>query len=94
MRLFEDRFILQKLHGLWEKTGVFIVGMGLQKFMPSQAIPDEVGFIGVHDVRCLVVDRIVPPKDRVVHHAHVARTTGKQVALTGKLTSPPVVTEG
>jgi hypothetical protein len=82
MRLLPNRLVLQELLNHWEETGFFIFGMRLYKFMPRQTIPDEGGFVGFHDVWCLVIDRIIPPEDGVVHHTHVARTTRKHVVLT------------
>jgi hypothetical protein len=82
MRLLPNRLILQELLSPWEETGFFIFGMRLCKFMPRQTIPDEVGLVGFRDVRCLVINRIVPPEDGVVHHTHVAGTTCEHVVLT------------
>jgi hypothetical protein len=82
MRLLPNRLILQELLNHWEETGFFIFGMRLYEFMPRQTIPDEGGLVGFRDVWCLVIDRIVPPEDGVVHHTHVARTTREHVVLT------------
>ena len=82
MRLLPNRLILQELLNPWEETGFFIFGMRLYEFMPRQTIPDEGGLVGFHDVWCLVIDRIVPGEDGVVHHTHVARTTREHVVLT------------
>lgn len=56
--------------------------MRLYEFLPRQTIPDKISLVGFRDVWCLVIDRIVPPEDGVVHHSHVARTTREQVMLT------------
>ena len=82
MGLLPNRLILQELLNPWEETGFFIFGMRLYEFMPRQTIPDEGGLVGFRDVWCLVIDRIVPPEDGVVHHTHVARTGREHVMLT------------
>ena len=82
MRFLPNRLILQKLLDPWEETGFFIFGMRLYEFMPRQTIPDEVGLVGFGDVWCLMIDRIVPPEDGVVHYTHVARTGREHVMLT------------
>src|SRR5271154_6250673 len=82
MRLLPNRLILQELLNPWEETGFFIFGMRLYEFMPRQTIPDEGGLVGFRDVWCLVIDRIVPPEDGVVHHTHLAGTTREHVVLT------------
>jgi hypothetical protein len=82
MRLLPNRLILQELLSPWEETGFFIFGMRLCEFMPRQTIPDEVGLVGCRDVWCLVIYRIVPSEDGVVHQTHVARTTREHVVLT------------
>jgi hypothetical protein len=82
MRLLPNRLILQELFNLWEETSFFIFGMRLCEFIPRQTIPDEVSLVGFRDVWCLVIDRIIPPEDGVVHHTHVACTAREHVVLT------------
>lgn len=81
VRLREDGVILQELLGPGEEASVFIICMGLQEFMPSQAVPDKSGFVSFRDVLCLVKNGIIPAKEGVVYHTHMARTAREHVAL-------------
>jgi hypothetical protein len=81
MGLLPNGLILQKLLSFGEKTDFFILGMRSQEFMPSQTISNEVGPVGFCDMWCLMIDRIVSPENRIMHHTHVARAAREHVVL-------------
>jgi hypothetical protein len=81
VRLHEDGGVLQELLCLGEETGVLVISVRLQKFVPREAVPDKSGFVSVRDMSCLMVDRIIPAKERVMYHTHVACAAGEHVAL-------------
>lgn len=81
VRLRKDGAVLQELLGPGEEASIFIICMGLQEFVPSQTVPDKSGFVSFRNVLCLVKDGIIPAKEGVVYHTHMARTACEHVAL-------------
>ena len=86
IRLLEYGLVVQQLLGAWVQTIVFIVGMRLQELMLRQTITDEVSFVCVGDVWCLMVDG-VEALERVMDHAHVASASYEHVLLQTWLAS-------
>lgn len=81
MRLLKDGVVFQKLLRLGEETDILIICMRLQEFVPCQTISNKSGLVGIGNVRCLLIDGIVPAKEGIVNHTHMARTIGEQVVL-------------
>lgn len=66
VRLGPDRLVVEQLLDLLEEHLLLVVVVRDDKLVPGQAVADEVGLVGVRDVRGLEVDAVVAAQDGVV----------------------------
>jgi len=62
----EDGVVFEELLNLCEQRSLLIVVVGFDKFVPSEAVADEVGLVLFGNERGLVVDGVVAAEDRII----------------------------
>jgi len=81
VRVCEDGLVVQQLLDLGEERFLLVIVVRLDKLVPCEGVPHEVGLVVVLHVRCLVVDGVVPSEDGVVKQSHVCRAGREEVGL-------------